>query len=105
MSIQVKVVAARAIWMQKLQKRTKAETDWFGGGSSYWKDSANSLNESFDHAPYDDARGNMSLCKFAFEPATSSVTMEFVADKHPVASTEMQIVACYQRGLSNEGER
>ena len=81
---------------EKLQKRAEAETDWFGGGSSYWKDSANSWNESFDHAQYDDARGNMSLRKFAFEPATSSVTMEFVTDKHPVVSTEMQIV---------EGER
>ncbi|KAF5955490.1 hypothetical protein HYC85_008346 [Camellia sinensis] len=87
------IVEARAMWMKELQKRTKAETDWFGRGTSYVRESANTWQEPFDHVPSDDAPGNMSPRTLAFEPATAySVTTEFETVKHPVVSTDMQIV-------------
>ncbi|XP_058218764.1 uncharacterized protein LOC131329575 [Rhododendron vialii] len=86
------IVAARAMWMQELQKRTKTET----GGTSCAKESANRWNnrweEPFDDPPFDDTSGNMSVRTFAFEPATYSVTTEFETEKNPAASTEIRIV-------------
>lgn len=90
------IVAARAMWMQELQKRTKTETGSFGRGTSCAKESANRWNnrweEPFDDPPFDDTSGNMSVRTFAFEPSTYSVTTEFETEKHPVASTEIGIV-------------
>ncbi|KAI8550105.1 hypothetical protein RHMOL_Rhmol06G0078500 [Rhododendron molle] len=90
------IVAARAMWMQELQKRTKTETGSFGRGTSCAKESANRWNnrweEPFDDPPFDDTSGNMSVRTCAFEPATYSVTTEFETEKHPVASTEIGIV-------------
>lgn len=87
----LQIVAARAMWMQQLQKRIKTEKGSFGRGSSYEKESANRWNnrweEPFDDPPFDDTHGNI-----AFESATYSVTTEFETEKHPVASTEIEIV-------------
>jgi hypothetical protein len=79
----LQVVAARAMWMQELQKKTKAETDWFARIQSYSKDSANILEEDFDLTP----RGT-----FSFEPSSSSVATDFETEKHLVESNELQFI-------------
>ncbi|KAA8537869.1 hypothetical protein F0562_027551 [Nyssa sinensis] len=87
------IVGARAMWMQELQKRTKPEADWFGRSTSYLKESDNSLQDdygadSFDYTP----SGNMSSRAFPFEHENYPVTTEFETEKHPVVSTEIQVI-------------
>ncbi|XP_052201947.1 uncharacterized protein LOC127807842 [Diospyros lotus] len=84
------VEAARAMWMQELQKRTKKETGWLRRGSSYLRDSGDAWQEKVDDAASDEDPGNMSVQTFAFEPPTYSVTREF--EKYSVASTEVHVV-------------
>lgn len=79
----LQVVAARAMWMQELQKQTKAETDWFARSQSYSKDRANILEEDFDPRP----QGT-----FSFEPSSSSVATDFEIEKRLVESTELQFI-------------
>lgn len=80
----LQVVAARAMWMQELQKKTKAETDWLARIQSYSKDSANMLEEDFDLTP----RGTF----FSFEPSSSSVATDFESEQRPVESNELQFI-------------
>ncbi|XP_041021599.1 uncharacterized protein LOC121262953 [Juglans microcarpa x Juglans regia] len=77
------VVAARAMWMQELQKQTKVDTDWSARSTSYSKDNANILEQDFDPIP---------LGTFCFEPSISSVATDVETEKHPVESTELQFV-------------
>ncbi|XP_041018556.1 uncharacterized protein LOC121260673 [Juglans microcarpa x Juglans regia] len=76
------VVAARAMWMQELQKITKENTDWFARSTSYSKDSANILEEDFDPIPP----------IFSFEPSSSTVATDFETEKHPIESTELEFI-------------
>lgn len=81
----LQVVAARAMWMQELQKQTKADTEWFARSTSYSKDgaSASIQDEDFDPIPSG---------SFSFEPTCSSVALDFETEKHPVESTELQFI-------------
>ncbi|KAF5456084.1 hypothetical protein F2P56_025596 [Juglans regia] len=76
------IMAARAMWMQELQKITKENTDWFARSTSYSKDSANILEEDFDPIPP----------IFSFEPSSSTVATDFETEKHPIESTELEFI-------------
>lgn len=77
------VVAARVMWMQELQKQTKAKTDCFARSPLYAKDSSNILEEDFDTMPPG---------PFSFYPPSSSMASDFETEKHPVENTELQFV-------------
>ncbi|KAG2698935.1 hypothetical protein I3843_07G170000 [Carya illinoinensis] len=74
------VVAARAMWMQELQKITKENTDWFARSTSHSKDSAK--EEDFDPIPP----------IFSFEPTSSTVATDFETEKHPIENTELEFI-------------
>ncbi|XP_059631161.1 uncharacterized protein LOC132274032 [Cornus florida] len=86
------IVEARTMWMQELQKRKKVESDWFGRSTSYSKESPQSWQDDFGPPSSDDTPRNMSHGAFTFEPSTYSATTEFETDKHPVVTSEIQII-------------
>ncbi|KAA8550157.1 hypothetical protein F0562_001827 [Nyssa sinensis] len=92
---------ARALLTQELQNRTKARPgqDWSGRGTS------NSINSDSPHekclsVPSNTQSEYMPLEKFAIESPTSIVATDFETEKHPISSTEIQIV---DKSVAEEG--
>ncbi|XP_057974911.1 uncharacterized protein LOC131162446 [Malania oleifera] len=86
------VMAARARWMQELQKRTKQEQGWSRGGTPHSKDCSNLWKEDFVCSSSCNACSeNMPFRTNAFESAASATT-DIETEKHPVVSSEMQII-------------
>ncbi|KAF8377666.1 hypothetical protein HHK36_031050 [Tetracentron sinense] len=86
------IVEARAMMMQDLQNRTKPEPEWSGRSTSHSKEAANSLQEKYLSASSNDHFKTLPLKTLAFGCSTSTVTMDFETDKHPIDSSEMQII-------------
>ncbi|XP_043709998.1 uncharacterized protein LOC122658911 [Telopea speciosissima] len=85
------IVEARAMWMQELQNRTKPEPNWSGRGTSYIRDTTNSLHKDRQPASPNTFSENQPVQTFAFEHTAVPVT-EFETEKRPVVSTEMRII-------------
>ncbi|KAF8404851.1 hypothetical protein HHK36_009741 [Tetracentron sinense] len=86
------IVEARAMLMQELPSRTKPEPDRSGRGTSYSKEAAKSLREECLSASSSAHSETVPPKTFAFESATSTAVIDFETEKHPIVSTEMQIV-------------
>ncbi|KAA8531545.1 hypothetical protein F0562_006254 [Nyssa sinensis] len=88
------IVKARALLTQELQTQTKAklEQDWSGKGTSNSKDSNSSHEEGLSSVPSNDQSESVSLKNPATESTTSRVATDFEKEKHPVLSTEIQII-------------
>ncbi|KAK3006372.1 hypothetical protein RJ639_017483 [Escallonia herrerae] len=84
------IVKARASLTQELQPRTKAlpEQDWSSRGTSYQKETANTPEEERLSVP------STQFESVPLETSTtaSTVAADFETEKHPVLSTEIQIV-------------
>ncbi|KAM7516971.1 hypothetical protein LguiA_006554 [Lonicera macranthoides] len=85
------IVAARAMWMKELQKRTKPEPDWFGQSTLYSTESTNSLHEDFGPTSSDSAYGNVYLGPLPFAPTTYYATTDFHTEKHSVVGSDQMI--------------
>ncbi|KAJ4965323.1 hypothetical protein NE237_017172 [Protea cynaroides] len=85
------IVEARAMWMQELQNRTKTEPNWSGSGTSYRRDTPNSLHEEHQSLSSNTLSENQPVRTFAVEHASVPVT-EFETEKRPVVSTELRII-------------
>ncbi|KAA8522581.1 hypothetical protein F0562_013058 [Nyssa sinensis] len=92
---------ARALLTQELQNRTKARPgqDWSGRGTSNSKDS-DSPHEECLSLPSNTQSEYMPLEKSAIESPTSIVATDFETEKHPISSTEIQIV---EKSVVEEG--
>ncbi|PPD68887.1 hypothetical protein GOBAR_DD34231 [Gossypium barbadense] len=86
------VMEARALWMKELQEQTKPETDWYGGSNSHLGDSHSIMHNGLTPSSSNYfAFETMSPRTYASEPA-SSISTDYVTEKHPVESTEMPFV-------------
>ncbi|MFQ6656820.1 hypothetical protein Gotur_026757 [Gossypium turneri] len=86
------VMEARALWMKELQEQTKPETDWYGGSNSHLGDSHGIMHNGLTPSSSNYfALETMSPRTYASEPA-SSISTDYVTEKHPVESTEMPFV-------------
>uniref|UniRef100_A0A2P2MZY0 BSD domain-containing protein n=1 Tax=Rhizophora mucronata TaxID=61149 RepID=A0A2P2MZY0_RHIMU len=74
------VMEARAMWMQELHKLTKPESDWSGRNNSSAKGGDDVKHEVFGYGRAFDFGG------------TTSTTIDYKTEKHPVASTEVQFI-------------
>lgn len=89
----MQLVEARAMWMQELQKRTKAESDWFGSSAFYSKESVDSPHEIFSASSYEDAHyGNMSGRMVPFDSMACQATNDCEIEKHPLESNEIEFI-------------
>ncbi|KAM7266588.1 hypothetical protein ACFE04_004485 [Oxalis oulophora] len=80
-----KVMEARALWMQELQKLTKPETDWCGR----FQDNASELHED-SHSPLSYASSrSFSPRVYGSEPSSSTMAVEHETEKNLV---EAQLV-------------
>lgn len=84
------IVAARAMWMQELQKKTKPEPDWSGRSTYYSKDST-SLHQEDSASTNNSHSENMPFRTFALEPVSFPVTTDLETEKYTLANSESQI--------------
>ncbi|XP_010248356.1 PREDICTED: uncharacterized protein LOC104591249 [Nelumbo nucifera] len=86
------IVEARTMWMQELQNSTKPEEpDWPKRGMSYECEGTNLVHEGCLSASCNSLYESVSLKTFASEYTSVPVT-DFETEKHPVVSSEMQII-------------
>ncbi|KAK2981207.1 hypothetical protein RJ640_030596 [Escallonia rubra] len=85
------IVKARASLTQELHTRTKAkpEQDWSSRGTSYQKETANSLEEERLSVP---SSAQLESVPLETSTTASIAAADFETEKHPVLSTEIQIV-------------
>lgn len=87
------IMAARGLWMQELQKRSKPESDWSPRSTSLTKERAYSVQENNNPTSSESPYGNRSLSSSAFEHTiTDCKITDSETQKHTVASCENEIV-------------
>ncbi|KAF7830527.1 BSD domain protein [Senna tora] len=77
------VMAARAMWMQELQKQMKPESEWFERSTSYMRDTAQ--HEDFASRILDYA---MAHGTHGCEPTTWPAIADYETEKHTIESSE-----------------
>lgn len=84
-------MAARAMWMEELQKQVKLDSECYGRSTSYSRDTAQ--DEDFSPRFFDNAySGDMPYGTYGFELTTLSAKADSETQEHTVESSETHVL-------------